>query len=365
MQQTRFVKDLTDQQKIEILNSYKQTWNMQTVSDELNISVWTVNKYLKNNFKEIVAQSKFNQPEKYKKHRKYKFNENYFESIDTEEKAYFLGFLYADGYVHKRSYTLVFQLKENDVHIINKFKDCLGVTKKLYLTRGQCRLSISSKKLITDLEKYGCGQAKSFTLKFPELNENMYPHFIRGYFDGDGCICLTSRYKGTSVSIVSSIDFINSLSIFLKSKGMDKLYVREHNKCKHIRYLTISSKVEIKNFENYIYKDATVFLKRKKDKFENVFRRTFIDKDKVWESYAKHKDLNKVCAEMGISNMSAYRIVKDIDNTLMPCKDLPDELKNNVKKDITLGLKRGYIMSHYKISSSSYHRIKTSLKNDF
>lgn len=364
MQQTRFLKDLTDHQKVNILNLYKQSWNMQTVSDELNISVWTVNKYLKNNFKEIVAQSKFNQPQKYKKHRKYKFDEGFFETIDTEEKAYFLGLLYADGYIHEKSYRTVLQLKETDIDIINTFKKCLNLSNNLLYINGQCRLVISSKKIVQDLNKHGCGQAKSFTLKFPELSDNMYSHFIRGYFDGDGCICLTSRNKGACLNIVSSIDFINSLSEFLKLKGMNKIYIREHTKCKQIRYLVMSSKVEIKNFENYIYKDSAVYLDRKKNKFENVFRKTLIDKDKVKESYSRHGNLNGVTAELGISTMSAYRIIKDMDSSLMPCRDLSDELKNNIKKDITSGLKRGYIMSHYKISSSSYHRIKQSLKND-
>jgi len=128
-------------------------------------------------------------------HRKYKLNENYFEDIDTEEKAYWLGFLYADGCV-SRGKMLTLELSTKDEGHIKKFLNCINSEHPI--TRKEKNLSvvnIGSKKMVSDLINYGCTERKSLTLDFPKnINKHLIRHFIRGYFDGDGCIS-NSNYK--------------------------------------------------------------------------------------------------------------------------------------------------------------------------
>jgi len=124
--------------------------------------------------------------------RIYKVNENYFEKIDTPEKAYVLGFFYADGYNNQKIGVLEFvQIKER-LDILEQIREQLlcNYNIKEY-TSGKYTLNICSKKMSSDIANAGAVQNKSDLLEFPSeqiISKELIPHFIRGYFDGDGCI---------------------------------------------------------------------------------------------------------------------------------------------------------------------------------
>ena len=126
--------------------------------------------------------------------KKYNFNEHYFDNIDCQEKAYWLGFFAADGYNHRDKGYIEFRLHKQDIEILNKFKSCIqsnnpiGLYKETY-----CNLSLYSKHLCEKLAEYGLGQAKTYTLQLPSLEKSLMRHFIRGYFDGDGCFSVIKR----------------------------------------------------------------------------------------------------------------------------------------------------------------------------
>lgn len=129
-------------------------------------------------------------------------DESFFKKIDTEEKAYVLGFLYADGYNHynpsKSSYFISMAQLTQDIDILKKINNAMMSNYPIHTNiqkennKEKSVLTISSKNLSQDLCKLGCPKAKTFLIRFP--NENQYfdndlmCHFIRGYFDGDGCI---------------------------------------------------------------------------------------------------------------------------------------------------------------------------------
>ena len=129
--------------------------------------------------------------------RKHFINENYFETIETEKQAYILGFIYSDGCVeeHPTTSALTFTQLEQDEDILYKIKEELGsdypLLKSVQKINGEIKTKFYAynRKLCEDLTKLGATPRKSLTLKFPFfLDERLLPHFIRGYFDGDGCV---------------------------------------------------------------------------------------------------------------------------------------------------------------------------------
>lgn len=208
--------------------------------------------------------------------RKYVLNENFFEKIDSEEKAYFLGLLFADGYINENYYMVDLTLHIKDEEILRKFIFYLYANKRpLKLIRNNyLRLVISSKKLVNDLKSHGCYQKKTFKLKFPNLPENMIRHFIRGYFDGDGCI--TINKKGTlNISIVGTIDLLNDVKQILckKCNLNNTIYDNRHpNRNNNIRALRYGGNIVVNRIYHYLYDDSTIYLSRKKDKFLDILK---------------------------------------------------------------------------------------------
>jgi intein/homing endonuclease len=137
----------------------------------------------------------------------YKHDREYFKVIDTPEKAYWLGFIFADGSLYKRDnnrgwkgYNFELSLKNADrEHLVKLAKaiDCnvpiktRSSTLKKYGTFYSSRLMFFCDEFARNLINCGCTVNKSLTLEFPSeriLPKLLYSHFIRGYFDGDGCI---------------------------------------------------------------------------------------------------------------------------------------------------------------------------------
>lgn len=84
--------------------------------------------------------------------RKYNFNEHYFDIIDCQEKAYWLGFFAADGYNHVDKGCIEVRLHKQDKEILEKFKSCIkadnpiGLYKQTY-----CNLNLYSQHLCNKL----------------------------------------------------------------------------------------------------------------------------------------------------------------------------------------------------------------------
>ena len=129
----------------------------------------------------------------------YTINENIFENIDTPDKAYWLGVMYADGYISKAQYTNKFGISvaEKDKEWLEKFKEFLGYNGEIsqYLTGktayvpglSYVRLLIGNNKIVQDLEKFGVVEHKTKQINsLPDIK--FLDDFIRGYIDGDGAL---------------------------------------------------------------------------------------------------------------------------------------------------------------------------------
>lgn len=217
--------------------------------------------------------------------RKYSLNEEYFNTIDTEEKAYWLGFLYADGYVSKSTTNqknIGISLANIDYNHIVKFKKAISATYPIhtYVSKSgyskntiYSRLQITSDKMFNDLVKLGVVEHKTLTLKAPNIDECFYSHFIRGYIDGDGCITTHRPKNGRkivqyAIKIVGTIDILNFIKKFIEANNLltiHKYYKRKETDS--VYNIDFGGNIQVKKFLDAIYYNATVFLDRKYKKY--------------------------------------------------------------------------------------------------
>lgn len=203
------------------------------------------------------------------------FNDDYFEKIDTEDKAYFLGLLFADGNIYLKRHRVQITLANEDAYILNKFAECINYSGKLYSDKGlYSKLILPSKKMCEDLISLGCTANKSLSLKFPDkVPEELMNHFVRGYFDGDGHISKDKKLVNAyyHINITSTEQFLEVLKdIFNRNDiNVGKIYKRYKHKEVSAHTVYVKNKSS-KQFVDYIYRNATIFLKRKHNVYECI-----------------------------------------------------------------------------------------------
>jgi hypothetical protein len=209
-------------------------------------------------------------------HRKYAVNEDFFSIIDTEEKAYLLGFIAADGCVMKGN-RLSICLAVKDLNHLKMIRELLGSDHIIDIRdlgdfKGKkagrkiiSRLTISSKKIYTDLNKLGIVQRKSLILKPWIGADHLMHHYWRGEFDGDG-----SFYRGTSsnagswvISLHGSRDMVEAFSHFISVKiGYRHAIIHKNDSIFCVKYGGVGL---IQEIVKVLYNSATVYLPRKKE----------------------------------------------------------------------------------------------------
>lgn len=262
----------------EILNKWKQGISICKLAEEYHLSKTIIANRLRQSGYDVENE-----------HIKVKFNEHIFDIIDSEEKAYWLGFIYADGNINthkssKMSYTLIIALKSTDFKHLEKFCDFINysksnikfINKKLNEKQyQQCRLEVHSKHLWESLNNLGVVPNKSLIIQFPKesifSNKSLIRHFIRGYFDGDGCI---SYYKRT-YDIIPHCSFVGTESFIKQSKLYipyeSTFRVRDYSKTKenhHDLYELVFGRENSELFSDWLYKDATIYLDRKYERYK-------------------------------------------------------------------------------------------------
>lgn len=235
-----------DQMKY-IVSEYKKGKTLSALGREFGVSYSTIRNLLKR--KGIKTEgNKHNFPR----------DEFYFKNIDSKEKAYWLGFLYADGCVHSNSNEISITLKDRDhlekfrkaIKSNNKIGESIdkryGSLPKIY------HFSIKDKQLKSDLIKWGCVPNKSLSLtKIPNIPRDFVSHFIRGYFDGDGSLHWLNGTKNFRISFVGTAPFLKDIQ---KELGLSlSLGQQEGNKSK---YFQVAGRKQVPMILDYIYKDS-------------------------------------------------------------------------------------------------------------
>jgi hypothetical protein len=215
-------------------------------------------------------------------------NQNYFRQIDTEEKAYFLGLIYADGNVTGNIFQILLAEEDSDVLEIlkNKIKPKGNLNhydRKNVKWKNCKRFSIHNKSIVKDLSSWGVVERKTyFELSIPKIDKSLIKHFIRGFLDGDGFVSITeSNYKKkdgyTNYSVRKVIGFTNSSKKLLEE--ISNILEKELEIAPGKFYNTNGTGSTINSYSlwffrtkdlfkiiDYLYKDSSIFFKRKYEK---------------------------------------------------------------------------------------------------
>ena len=205
----------------------------------------------------------------------YDLREDAFDDINTEEQAYWLGFMFADGNLAIRDHYIRVNLSGKDTEHLIKFKKFLNYKRDIhvYTIKGGysvARMSVSNKHMWLRLNELGCTPHKSNTLKFPadlfKDREDLIRHFIRGYWDGDGCLSYRDKeHKRPGVNVIGTNDFLREMEKHMPVNPMKTLR-QKHKNNNAIFIWNKEDKVAFVVAE-YLYKDANVYLDRKYAKY--------------------------------------------------------------------------------------------------
>ena len=269
-----------------IIDCYVNKKNsIEKIAKELNTSFKTISNELKRNNVHIRTNRE--------QALKYTANENFFEIIDNEDKAYWLGFMYADGYIMSKrknsNRKIGLSLSIVDMERLQEFKKSLEYTGEIKVYNSTSgfsnttygRVIISSEKLANDLVNKGCYENKTHKLVFPSddiVPKELKYHFVRGYLDGDGSIIVTfdenNNIKNAAINFTGTYEFLNGLKQFLGKSSL-KLDKRHKNKKDNIYSLNIGGSMQTIEICYRLYAHSNTYMKRKHEKYMQLLKGYF------------------------------------------------------------------------------------------
>ena len=226
--------------------------------------------------------------------RRYTVDDTYFDKIDTQDKAYYFGLLYADGCNYEDSGLIKIDLIEKDVELLQTFANDIKYTgeikhyytdiekifsddDRVYKCQPMTRLSFRSKRISEQLAIKGCVSNKSAIGLFPKediIPNDLLRHFIRGYMDGNGGSSFWIDNKNTGhkkfqIHCCGTTDIINNLSDIFKCKFNCKPATtkRFEDRDNNNLQLCIDGNKVVCKILDWLYSDATVYMQRKYEKY--------------------------------------------------------------------------------------------------
>lgn len=258
-----------------IIELYKRGNTMTRIAELLIVTVRTVSKTLNNNGIQTRTCSERNQ--------RYRRNSHYFDTIDDQYKAYYLGLLFADGCNYTDHNAITLSLQSEDAYIVESFANAIEyegpvrfnkLHEKNASLKNQAILTVNDPYMSRKLLELGMVNAKSLNLLFPKyITPSLIRHFIRGYFDGDGCISYNLNHRKPRVMICGTREFCNSIMDILhamncpchlnhpKQSGESNTYV-----------LVINGYNGVTRFMDWIYDGAKIKMNRKYIKYLDILK---------------------------------------------------------------------------------------------
>ncbi len=222
-------------------------------------------------------------------------NEDFFEDISDPDRAYILGFIMADGSINEARNALIIDQKNLEKTLLIEIAERIGRGIKVKAQKGRntVRVWVGNKKLIEDLKKWGVSERKAKTLSFERVikgvSEDLWPHFLRGYLDGDGYIKVVFKdgtFQRAEVTFVSSSKKALEDTMFMLSElGLPEGALRYYEN-REIGYLRYTKGRGSEELLRILYRDADPFLTRRanllkalavlpelKERIQNAIRR--------------------------------------------------------------------------------------------
>lgn len=271
-------KRISEDQVKKIYELYLEKLTIIDIASKVNVSTTSVRHLLR---------SKYPDCDLHYTRRKYSVDENYFKVIDTERKAYFLGLMYADGCVMLKKGSLVAKitLAAQDNSVLKIFKEEIKTNYPFFEYKRSklnsnwkdvTEFRIGNPHFTKNLINSGCGFKKSQKLEFPSvkiLPLELRSHFIRGYFDGDGSICINKVKNRKVVRFEGTLEFLTELQkhfVEVLNSPFTRIQKRHKDRPSNAYTLQYYGNVANQNckvFFDYLYKDSTVYLERKYIRF--------------------------------------------------------------------------------------------------
>lgn len=244
-----------------ILSNYKKGLSAHQISKKLNLSETSIFRRV---HRANIARSSKEGALLYYKTKPLRKNEDFFSRIDTEEKAYWLGFFAADGCVYEKRSTISFHLSLRDKEHLQKFADLFWGKIKPISERPMIKFCLGSIRLCTDLISLGIVPRKSKILSsdvISNLSNDLQRHFIRGYFDGDGCLYA----KGPAFSIASGSEgfLLKIQSLLCEACHLNKTKLFFNPRGRGCFSLCWGGALNVNKIQHYLYTGANIWLKRK------------------------------------------------------------------------------------------------------
>lgn len=259
---------------------------------------------------------------------KYKIKEEFIKNLYTENFLYFLGLTMADGYFLEKKNTIIIDLMRGDSNILEKLAKIIyegdSYKVKTYKTQSSAfsskpsekhRLQIKSEELCLILKEMGIHQNKSFSLVWPNIDipQNLLNHFVRGMIDGDGCLSEFKKSDSFCVHLISSVSFCESMKIKMSEIGFDFKIKYENKYSQPMATLWMFGRNNCKRFLDWLYKDSTLFLERKIEKYEKL-KKDFLEKrlkiNKKGYGFHKHSGLYLVNISRKINGIKKLLVSK-------------------------------------------------------
>lgn len=259
-------------------------------------------------------------------YKKYSLDENVFETINTEEKAYWLGFIMADGYVTPKNHFAI-RLCLADIGHIEKLKNFIKsnhLIKKINAkikdkTYPACGLFIGCKKIVSDLSNFGIIPNKTETAAYPQnIPIQLERHFWRGYFDGDGCISFSvakgRTVKNWSVSAVGKEQIIIDFENFVK-KHVKTDATRKKRKNTSLFTFGVGGVNLCQPILKILYENSNIYLDRKFKLYEQCISQkvlrtdtSFLTPEFLTSEYEKcGRNWDRVADKIGIHSNTLLR----------------------------------------------------------
>lgn len=240
---------------------------------------------------------------------------NFFANIETEIQAYLLGLLMSDGSVNSKNYQIKLHINEKDRELFNYLRiispeageytlrgytsNAITPDGRQVTNKGSVALYINSEILVKDLAKYGIVDNKTYTqLHIPKISKDLIRHFIRGYFDGDGCITYSilkpnPKNREVNYKVRANFEICGKLNgIFLEMQewfarnGIETsvIYIKRNDMYR----LQTTARKKLINIYHLLYDDSNFYLSRKFNKFNHYVN------TEVSQLIAEHRNAQEV-----------------------------------------------------------------------